>query len=77
MKRFNSNRDNLSKYKLLSVRKNIKFIFSLTHYDYSMGRLNGFIFGLVASNVITFSTYNRLEKLFQKIENNQIISLRK
>ena len=42
-----------------------------------MGRLNGFIFGLVASNVITFSTYNRLEKLFQKIENNQIISLRK
>lgn len=76
MKRFKTDRTNIAILRTCNIRNKINNII-VSNSQFKISHLEGILFGLLASNVITFYTYERFNKLIKKIENNQIISLRK
>lgn len=77
MKKNNFKRTNLEVMQILDIRKRFNFVLDMDYNSNLISRLSGILFGLLSSKVLTFSTYERFEKLLNKIENKQIISLRK
>lgn len=80
MKRFRRNETNLEKYKKMKIRKRISQILLDSCYvlNYSDGFNNGILLTLRFTDTITSSTYDRLLRLVEKVENKKkIISLRK
>ncbi len=79
MKRFRRNETNLEKYKRINIREKISEILENTTYilNYNDGFNNGILYTLRFTDTITSSTYSRLLRLLEKVENRKIISLRK
>lgn len=74
MKRHYERRTVSKVLKILNLRQMMNYIFE---FESVRSRYFGIFWGLYISGFMTFSSYLRLETLFNKIEDNKLISLRK